>query len=522
MKSRKIAAAAAFLLTYATSSFAQDKAPENWFNLDFGTDKVRGVSTEKAYQELLKDKQPKKTIVVAVIDSGVEADHEDLKDVMWVNEDEKAGNGVDDDGNGYIDDVHGWNFIGGKNGENVSYDTYELTRLYGSLKAKSKLSGKEKKVFETVEKKYKSKFSELQMNFATYEMINSSIATIAKHLGKEDYTKEEVDKIETKDKDLSLAKQIMSEVLDKSSLKEMKEQMTEWGDYLNNGLKYGYNTEFNPRTIVGDNYEDAKERIYGNSDVEGPDAEHGTHVAGIIGASRDNGTGMKGVANNVRIMSIRTVPNGDERDKDVANAIRYAVDNGATVVNMSFGKAFSYNKKTVDEAVKYAEKKGVLLVHAAGNNSEDNDVVDHFPTRYYENKKEASNWIDVGALNWEQELNTPAPFSNYGKKTVDLFAPGVDIYSTIPDGKYKDNSGTSMAAPVVAGVAALVWSYYPELTMAELRKVLLESAVRLDIKVKRPGGEVTVGFADLSITGAVVNVYEALKAAEKVVAAKAK
>lgn len=522
MKLRNFAFAA-FLLAHSVAALAQDKAPENWFNLDAKENGVQGVSTEKAYKELLNGKQPKKQIIVAVIDSGVEPDHEDLKEVMWVNEDEKAGNGVDDDNNGYVDDVHGWNFIGGKDGKNVNEDTYELTRLYAMYKAKTKLSGKDKKAFEKVEKSYKDKFGKLQGDFATYDMIKSSLDKIAKALGKEEFTAADVEKLDvSKDKDLMLAQQIVSQMLaDGTAVKDIREQIDGWGEYLNNSMKYGYNTEFNPRTIVGDNYEDAKERAYGNSDVEGPDAEHGTHVAGIIGADRDNGKGMMGVANNVRIMSVRTVPNGDERDKDVANAIRYAVDNGATVINMSFGKAYSYNKKTVDEAVKYAEKKGVLLVHAAGNNSENNDEVDHFPTSIYENKKRATNWIDVGALNWEKGLNTPAPFSNYGKKMVDVFAPGVDIYSTIPNGSYKDNSGTSMAAPVVAGVAALVWSYYPELTVTELRKVLLESAVKMDLKVYKPGTEESVPFADLSVTGAVVNVYEALKMAEKIVAAKA-
>ncbi|MCH2046034.1 MAG: S8 family peptidase [Saprospiraceae bacterium] len=498
---------------------AQDKAPENWFNLDLKADGVFGVSTEKAYKELLKDKKPKKTIIVAVIDSGVDAEHEDLKDVMWVNEKEVPNNGKDDDGNGYIDDVHGWNFIGGKDGENVDHDTYELTRLYKELKNK-KRSGKEEKRFQKIKKVYESKRDELEQQNMTVKAILDALTTVKEHVGKDNYTAEELTGIETEDEKLKSSLAMINRLFLNTGAEDYKELNTsinEWGDYLKNGLDYGYNVDFNPRTIVGDDYTNVDDKIYGNADVEGPDAGHGTHVAGIIAAVRGNEVGMDGVANNVRIMGVRAVPNGDERDKDVANAIRYAVDNGAQVINMSFGKGYAYNKKAVDAAIKYAEKNDVLLVHAAGNSSLNIDEESNFPTKRYGNgKKTAKNWLEVGALNWKDGADSPAPFSNYGKGTVDLFAPGVDIFSTMPDDKYEALSGTSMASPVTAGVAALVLSYYPELSAAQLKDILVSTVEPLEEKVKRPGSATpNIQFEELSITGGVVNVFKALEKADK-------
>jgi len=504
---------------------AQDTAPDNWFNLDLSQNKVNGVSSEKAYADLLKNRQPKKKIVVAIIDSGVEADHEDLKEVMWVNKKEIAGNNIDDDKNGYVDDIHGWNFIGGKNG-NVNEDTYELTRVYATLKAKNKRNKAEEKEFQRLKKSYEEKTEDLKNQYINFAVISAALETAQKVLNKNEIVLEDLEKFDTKDEDQGTAKEILNILLqERESIdcKKLTEELKEWGDYLTKGLKYGYNVEFNSRTVVGDDATNAKERFYGNNDVEGPGAEHGTHVAGIVAASRDNGKGMKGVANYVEIMAVRAVPDGDERDKDIANAIRYAVDNGAQVINMSFGKGLSPNKNVVDEAVKYAQKKGVLLVHAAGNSSLNIDNEPNFPTRSfktYNGKKKANNWIEVGALSWQGEEQAPAEFSNFGKKNVDIFAPGVDIYSTVPDNGYKPNSGTSMAAPVVSGVAALVWSYYPELTMQQLRDVLLKSAVKIDAAVNIPGGKEQANFQDLSATGGVINVVKALELAEKTLSAK--
>jgi subtilisin family serine protease len=294
------------------------------------------------------------------------------------------------------------------------------------------------------------------------------------------------------------------------TLKDVKDYV----DYLESGALYGYNEEYDPRSIVGDDYSNKYEKGYGNNDVTGPDAHHGTHVAGIIGANRTNNLGMKGIADNVRIIAIRAVPDGDERDKDVANAIIYAVDNGAHIINMSFGKSYSPHKDAVDKAVKYAESKGVLLIHAAGNDAKDLEKEPNFPTRYYNDGKEASTWLEIGASSWGSGDDFVADFSNYGKRKVDFFSPGVKIYSTVPGNKYKDNDGTSFASPATAGVAAMLMSYFPELTAVQVRDILRQSTRKFtDLRVTRPGSDASVKFSELSLTGGLVNAYEAVKLA---------
>jgi subtilisin family serine protease len=276
---------------------------------------------------------------------------------------------------------------------------------------------------------------------------------------------------------------------------------------------YGLNPDFNPRGIVGDDPTNGAERVYGNRDVTGPDASHGTHVAGIIAAARDNGIGMDGIASGVQLMIVRAVPDGDERDKDIANAIRYAVDNGAHVINMSFGKAYSPQKSLVDAALRYADERGVLMIHAAGNDGENVDVEPNFPTPDYSDRGRAANWIQVGASNWAVD-GLAATFSNYGRGQVDLFAPGVAILSTVPGNEFDRNDGTSMAAPVVTGVAALLMAYFPDLTAADVKRILLESSVKYrDRIVASPGSGEPVPFGNLSVTGGVVNAYEAVRMA---------
>lgn len=509
---------------YQTATSPPDstrKAPENWFNLDQTENQVTGVSTEKAYQ-LLKDK-PSKTVVVGVIDSGIDINHEDLKDVIWVNEDETPGNGVDDDKNGYVDDVHGWNFIGGKDGKHVNQDTYELTREYVRLsdkfKDKKKIRRKERDeyaYYQQIKADFEQKVEALKKQKAdfdqTLQVIDIAKKIMRENLGKEEITAEDVQAVESSNEMVQEAKRILSIYF------ENEEGFKGNEEYFKKALEYGYNTEFNPRVIVGDDYNDLSERNYGNNDVFGPHAEHGTHVAGIIAANRKNEIGMEGVADNVKIMVVRTVPDGDERDKDVANAIRYAADNGAQVINMSFGKDYSPNKKAVDEAVEYAASKGVLLVHAAGNDGKNVDIEENFPTRKLDPKHEAANWLEVGASSWKDSTGLAAEFSNYGKQTVDVFAPGVDVYSTAPGQQYKDNSGTSMAAPVTSGVAALLFSYFPTLTAAQVRDIIVKSTVKmLDLPVTKPGAEDdddTIKFGELSISGGVINAYEAVKMAE--------
>ena len=518
-----------FLYTFCTLN-AQNPptAPTDWFLLDPEADRMQGVSSEKAYSSLLKG-QPSRTVIVAVIDSGVDIDHEDLKSVIWTNEDEIPGNGIDDDKNGYIDDVHGWNFIGGKNG-NVNEDTYELTREYIRLQKKygaigdGKVPKKQRAEFASF-KKVRDKFEKLRdKNQKQYDQyrniygnIRMSVDTLKAVMKVDKLTLTLLDSFKTTDPTLAFAKSFTTSMLkrmgDDGDIDQALAELVEGVKYYKVIVEYGYNPDFDSRLIVGDNYNNLNERIYGNNDVKGADAEHGTHVAGIIAADRKNNIGIKGIADNVRIMSIRTVPDGDERDKDVANAIRYAVDNGAQIVNMSFGKSISPDKEVVDQAVKYAEKKGVLLIHAAGNDSEDIDKEKNFPTRNYLNGKGANNWLEVGASSWGTDESFVAGFSNYGKKNVDLFAPGVEIYSTTPENTYKNQSGTSMACPTTVGVAALVMSYFPDLTPMQVLEILKKSTRKFDgLKVQKPGGG-TTDFNNLSNTGGLVNAYEAVKMA---------
>ena len=514
---------------FAFEDSTKKKAPKNWFNLDLKESKIPGVSTEKSYKLLLKGKKSS-TVIVAVIDSGVDVEHEDLKGKIWINPKEIAGNGKDDDGNGYIDDINGWSFLGSPDGKNVNEDTMELTRYYKKLHEKFGETDKdnvpadqkeEYELYLDISKKFKTKQTEASMQYANFSAFHDSYTKAVRLLSayldleNKEVTQEKVNEIESEDKVIAQAVGVMNFAF----LNDLdEEKFKEADNYFGSQAKYGYNLEFDPRSIVGDNYEDLTERFYGNSDVEGPDAGHGTHVAGIIGANRNNDLGIAGIAENVQIMSIRTVPNGDERDKDVANAIRYAVDNGARIVNMSFGKGFSPEKSVVDEAVKYAESKGVLLVHAAGNDGKNIDEEPNFPTKFLEDrKKPASNWLEVGASSWKYDEELPANFSNYGKMEVDVFAPGVDINSTTPDDKYASQSGTSMAAPVTSGVAALLLSYYPHLTARQLKEIIVKSAVRpKKMKVNKPGGEAKVDFSELSDTGGMVNAYEALKMARKI------
>jgi subtilisin family serine protease len=504
-----------------------------------------GISEQNIYSDLLKGKASQ-TVVVAVIDSGVDAEHEDLKDNIWVNLDEIPDNGLDDDNNGYIDDIHGWNFIGGPDG-NVNEDTYEVTRLYASLKYKfdnadpDKLSKKDKEQYkkylkykEEVEKEYNKAKSVLDQIEDTEARLIGGIDAIEKAIGDKPLELKTLQDIDSSDDAmLAMGKNMLldflargEELIPMDSLRMLiTADLAEAKEYYESKVNYGYNTDFNPRDIVGDDYDNAEERYYGNNDVEGPDAFHGTHVAGIIGAVRNNDLGMDGVADNVRIMSVRAVPDGDERDKDVANAIRYAVDNGASIINMSFGKGYSWNEKVVEDAIKYAEKNDVLMVHAAGNSSQNNDESDNFPNDSYKGKgflffkgktKNYKNWIEIGALNYQTDENLVAPFSNYGANNVDLFAPGMEIYSTIPDDEYEPAQGTSMASPVVAGVAAVIRSYFPSLTAVQVKDILMKSSVKPINEVYVPGDKSTLeSFDKLSVSGGILNAEKAIEMASK-------
>jgi len=572
----------ALLCFQVSTTFAQNKnvkLPPNWFNLDLIDDGYFGISTDKAYKELLALRKPLKKVIVAVIDGGVDINHEDLKDNIWVNTREIPGNGIDDDRNGYIDDVHGWNFIGSKAG-NLQFDNLELVRIYRKLNPKYKstikstvLDSADKEEFALYNKvtaEFGQKYDDADQQYRVLLAINNVLDTVAAINKMTVPTLEAVEAYKASDDIEEQVKKIIRSGSRRSNgfdkfYKEVKDAYQQT-DIM---LRYNLNPKYDERArLVGDNYNNSSERNYGNPDVIGPDAKHGTHVAGIIAANRSNTIGINGVAKNVLIMPIRVVPDGDERDKDVANGIRYAVDNGANIINMSFGKSYKWDKAVVDSAIKYAERKGVLLVHAAGNDNSDNDANEVFPSRYYQSKEytayfkaikkrnavpetfrplmpqtqsrptmprqntrikpvapdsisfdlpHVNNWLEVGASAYKNDDNLKADFSNYGKHTVDVFAPGFMINSTVPNSKYDEFDGTSMAAPVVSGLSALIWSYYPSLRATQIRDIIIRSVVKVDKKIKyktEKEESKRAYLSDISVSGGVVNAFNALKLAE--------
>lgn len=515
-----------FLILFSTAVYGQElKTKFNWHNLDYEKDGLYGMSVERAYEELLKGRKSTQ-VIVAVIDSGIDTEHEDLKDVIWKNKGEQAGNGKDDDKNGFVDDTEGWDFIGGADGTDVNQEQLESARLmvkyvklFGDnpkkriIKKNKEAYNEYKKIGKEIEEKKAEAAQYLPMYENLLQNFTASEGILKDFLKQEKFTKSDVEGIVDSEAEM-LVRQSKQFWLRMNEMGATTADINDGVEHFKNQMNYNYNLDFDARKIVGDNPSKLEYGGYGNNEVKGPDPMHGTHVAGIIGASRENDKGVKGVANNVKIMVIRTVPGGDERDKDVANAIRYAADNGAQVINMSFGKAYSPEKEWVDEAVKYATGKGVIFIAAAGNDSKNVDEETHFPTKFYTKGGQSDSWITVGALDFQAAPNIPAEFSNYGQNTVDVFAPGVAIYSTVPGSKYEEKQGTSMASPAVAGVAALLKSYFPSLSALQLKDIIVQSVLDLsDVDVILPGSDELVKFGTLSKTGGVVNAYKAVKMA---------
>ena len=478
---------------------------QRWSHLDLVKDTVPGMSVDKAYATLLKGKKGT-TVVVGIVDSGVDIRHEDLKSVIWVNPKEIAGNGKDDDNNGYIDDINGWNFLGDSNNEQL-----EMTRIVKKgtsnpeyAKAKAELDEEVKSVLE---------------NKQRYDEFANAIKEMKSFLKKDDFTLEDVKAINTDNETISNYKPFFIRVLSNVSLSEFNNQIKGGIDHFNDQLNYNLNVDFDGRSIVGDNPNDINDTKYGNNNVIGPDpeaAKHGTHVSGIVAQVRGNGKGGDGVANNVKIMAVRAVPNGDEYDKDIALGIKYAVDNGAKVINGSFGKYYSPQKEWVQDALKYAASKDVLVIFAAGNDAKDLDVENKYPSDSYDGAPEISdNVLIIGALAPSYGSQMVAGFSNYGTKNVDIFAPGVKIYATTPNQTYEYLQGTSMASPNVAGVAALIRSYYPKLTAAQVKQIIMNSGTPLKNEVTVGEDKHKANFSTISKTGKIVNAYNALIMAEQ-------
>ncbi len=507
-----------------------DDQLKDWAAADLMTDTIPGMSVDKAYAEILKGRKGQK-VIVGVIDSGVDIEHEDLKDVLWVNKKEIPGNGKDDDKNGYVDDIHGWNFLGDIVEENMEYVRYmkKLGPKFEGQTAATVSAGDmaDFKIYEKAKAEFEKDLAEANGVIAQYGGIRDQVkpahAAMSKKLGKEDYTAADLATIknptEAEQQQIGMLTQMLSYG---DSVPAVLEQLNGGIDYYQGRLDSHFNLEKDFRGVLGDNPDTMDMKSYGNADVDGPDAKkedakHGTHVAGIIAAQRNNGIGMNGVASNVEIMAVRAVPDGDEYDKDIALAIRYAVDNGAKVINTSFGKYYSPHPEWVWDALKYAAKKDVLIVNAAGNEGLDLDGIQVYPNdQQLTGSEVADTFITIGALGYNYGSEVVANFSNFGKSNVDAFAPGVKIWSTTPLNTYEYLQGTSMAAPAVAGVAAVIRSYYPSLSAKQVKQILMNSGLPTNAEVILGGDPSNKKrFGDISKSGKMVNLYNALIMADQ-------
>lgn len=505
---------------------------KSWWHKDLTRDTIPGMSVDRTYNEIIKKRKGQK-VIVGVIDSGIDIEHEDLKSVIWVNRDEIPNNGIDDDGNGYTDDINGWNFLGDIVGEQMEFVRIML-RLAPKYedKPESAISTADRAEYALYQKakaeylKEKQDALNIKLQYESMiEVIKPAHEKVAQKLQKENYTSQELSSLNN---DNSFRREVY--VLEQmfqfdNNIPKIIDQMESSIIYYGNRLDHHFNIKKNFRETLGDNPYDILDVPHGNNHVSGPnpkkeDAEHGTHVAGIIAAQRDNGIGINGVAQNVEIMALRAVPDGDEYDKDIALAIRYAVDNGAKVINTSFGKFYSPNPEWVYDAINYAALNDVLIVNASGNDAFDldADTIQVYPNDQTTNFHEFSDaFLSVGALTPKYGAEMIASFSNYGKNQVDVFAPGVQIWSTTPNNEYEFQMGTSFAAPAVAGVAAMLRSYYPQLSAGQVKQIIMDSGLTANQTVLL-GGEANnkKPFSEISKSGKMVNMYNAFILAEKI------
>ncbi len=519
-------------LPLKASPMTEDQT-KTWMLSDLMRDTIPGMSVNRAYSEILAGRTGS-TVIVGVIDSGIDVEHEDLKNVIWVNEDEIPGNGIDDDKNGYVDDIHGWNFLGDIVAENMEYVRImkKLGRVYEG-KSEASIGAADRANFE-VYKKAKAEFEkekgQTEANHARYEQLLAQVVpahnAMSEKLGKEDYSADDLKAIQNASPEEQAQITALTQMLSYGSpIPDLIKQLNRGVEYFGGRLNTHFNMDKDFRAEkLGDDPDNFSIKFYGNNDVDGPDpkkedARHGTHVAGIIAAQRNNGVGLDGVAENVKIMVVRAVPDGDEYDKDIALAIRYAVDNGAKVINTSFGKYYSPHPQWVWDAIKYASDNDVLIVNAAGNDGIDLDKVQVYPNdqKVGSATEISDTFLTVGALNYEYGSELIASFSNYGKTSVDVFSPGVKIWSTTPLNTYEFLQGTSMASPAAAGVAAMIRSYFPKLSAKQVKQIMMASGLASNATVILGGDDSnTDKFSNISTSGRMVNLYNALIMADKV------
>lgn len=489
----------------------------DWHHLDLQKDGIFGVSTDRAYNELLKDKSSS-SVIVAILDSGFDLEHKSLKSKFWINNKEVPGNGIDDDNNGYVDDINGWNFTGAIAGSGVKY--FKKSALASLVQRDRSRFGTMKLVDVPISERdeflnyQKNKsillnyIEETKTKLSRVKIIKQALDRMIENIGKDKPTLKDFIKYKPTNDSENQARSMMNVLLKNKTFDETyQEDFVEQLVSLKNLLDYWFNIDFSPYTL--ENRGNINSSSFGNNQINGFDlshgvnSTHGTHIAGIIAAERNDGSGVRGVADNVQIMGLLPLASDPlESEQAIAKSIRYAVDNGAKIINMSFGELYTIDQKLIEKAIKYAAEKDVLLIHASGNHSANVDSLIIYPRPYYHDGGKANNWINVGASDRRNDENLRASISNYGKEQVDVFAPGVRINSTTPGSQYKRFDGTSMAAPIVSGIAALIRSYYPSLSAVQVREIIMNSVVK------------TEQLKDRCVSGGVVNAYNALKLAE--------
>ncbi|MCL9805031.1 S8 family serine peptidase [Flavobacterium amniphilum] len=542
-------------LIFISNCFSQknditSEKPKFWHHEDYGSTNIPGISLDKAINSV-KHLSPKKQIIVAVIDTQIDALHEDLNTNIWTNKKEIPNNGIDDDKNGFTDDIHGWNFLGNKAGGYTVWANFEYIRILRDYepifknKSKEEISVEDKFKYEQYlkaienDKKFSKYFNSyiksLKYDISLYQKTKD---TLRHFFPKENYTYKQLDSLyrkykindktykerrDSNDQDLgALLDSYMTSIdVGLNSYAELTDALKQKDSTLNKSCSLSFNERKNIDS-------ETSNRGYGNNktqvEIKGIPtfSNHSTEVSSIIAAKRENNLGIKGFSDNIKIMPLTVCASGDEHDHDIALAVKYAVDNGAKVINMSFGKDLSMYPELIKEALQYAEKHNVLVIHAAGNNGMNIDESTFFPNDFYK-KEVCNNFINVGSINKNHGEKMVSSFSNYGKVNVDLFAPGEDIYTAIPDNQYSFDSGTSLAAPMVSGAAALIWLYYPKLTVQQMKYIILESGTSYDLDVIVPGTkDKKVKFSELSKTGKVLNVYNAMEMAKEMNKGKCK
>ncbi len=517
-------------LTFGQSLQKDSTSQDNWSHADLESDSIPGISLDKAYQTLLKDKKGT-SIIAAVIDTDIDLDHEDLREQIWINTDEIHNNGIDDDKNGYIDDIHGWNFIRNTQGQGLPYCHYSETRIirkyrsYFENKDSLSVPSDQRTLLHTYKQALTS-HTQMLHNAKAYikkykrfkNIRNNSLKEVISYLGDSIITLDKLEAIKTEDstllKHISNTRKTIERNADEAYFDTRIQKK-------HNLITISLNLDANPRTIIGDNPEDIEDTAYGSPvfDALTGNLDHATAMSGLIAATRNNDIGINGISNHIKIMPLCNTGKGDYTDKDMALAIRYATDNGAKVINISQGKKFSMQEEWFIEALRYAEINDVLVVISAGNDNVDIDKVVRFPRDNNDDNEDiTNNTIFIGASSNTLDKNLKVSFSNYGKANVDAFAPGYKLQSLESDNTYRKASGTSHAAAITSGVAALVRSYYPNLSASQVKTILMESGTSYDIDVEikqEDGTKKMVPFAELSKSGKIINAYNALLMAEE-------